>query len=90
MHKHDVIGGGSSNRKRVRTHSRLYDVLDALLTPGNIRGVPLGKDGDGPAVDDELAILNLDGTLEATVGRIVLKHVCLYMSERLCEFPSYM
>jgi len=28
MHYHDVIGGGSCNRKRVRTHSRLYDVLD--------------------------------------------------------------
>jgi len=80
-HKHDVIGGGSSNRKRVRTHSRLYGVLDALPTPGNVREVPLGKGGGGLAVGDELAVFGLDSTLEAVVGRIVLKHVCLYTSE---------
>jgi len=81
VHMHDVIGGGGSNRKRVRTHSRLYGVLDALPTPGNVREVLLGKGGGGLAVGDELAVLGLDGTLEAVVGRIVLKHVCLYTSE---------
>ena len=81
MHYYDVIGGGSSNRKRVRTHSQLYDVLDALLTPGNVLEVPLGKGGGGLAVGDELAVLGLDSTLEAAVGWIVLKHVCLHMSE---------
>jgi len=68
MLNHDVIGGGSSNRKRVRTHNRLYDVLDGLLISGNVRGVPLGKDGDGLAVGDKLAVLGLEGTLEAAVG----------------------
>lgn len=48
------------------------------MTPRNVRGIPLGIDGDGIAVDNEFAILGLDGTLEAAVGRIVLKHVCLY------------
>jgi len=81
IHNHDLIGGGGSNRKRVRTHSRLHDVLDALLTPWNVLEVPPGKGGGGLAVGDELAVLGLDGTLEAAVGRIVLKHVCLYMSE---------
>ena len=74
--RHKADNGGS-NLKRTRTHSRLDDVLNALLTPRNVRGVPLGKDRDGPAVDDELAILGFDGTLEAAVGRIVLKHVRL-------------
>jgi len=81
VHKHDLIGGGGSNRKRARTRSRLYDVLDALLTPWNVREVPPDKGGGGLAVGDELAVLGLDGTLEVAVGRIVLKHVCLYMSE---------
>jgi len=55
--------------------------LDALLTPGNVREVLLGKGGDGIAAGDELAVVGLDGTLEAVVGRILLKHVCLYMPE---------
>ena len=38
-----------------------------------VRGIPLGvgEDADGPAVDDEFAIFDFDGTLEAAVGRIV-------------------
>ena len=63
-----AISGGGSDRKGTGTDSRLDDVLDALPTPRNVRGVPLGKDADGPAVDDELAILGFDSTLEAAVG----------------------
>ena len=63
-----VISGGGSDRKGTGTDSRLDDVLDALPAPRNVRGVPLGEDADGPAVDDELAILGFDSTLEAAVG----------------------
>lgn len=53
----------------------LDDVLGAVLAPGDVGGVTLAVDGDGLAVDDELAVLGLDGALEAAVGRVVLEHV---------------
>jgi len=35
------------------------------------------KDGDGLAVDDALAVLGLDGSLESSVHRILLEHIDL-------------
>lgn len=64
--------------KHVRnTHSGFNNIVNALLTPRNVGGVPFGEDRDLLAIDYELAVLNLDGSLEATVGRVVFEHVCL-------------
>jgi hypothetical protein len=54
---------------------RMHDVLGASVLPRDRGRVTLGKDGDGLAVDDELAILGRDLALELTVGRVVLEHV---------------
>ncbi len=53
------------------------DVVDTDGTPGDVGGVSLGKDGDGLVIDDEFSVFGLDGSLVATVGRIVLEHVDL-------------
>lgn len=53
----------------------LDDVVGARLAPWDGSGVTLTVDGDGLAVDDELAVLGLNGALEAAVGRVVLEHV---------------
>ena len=85
MHKHDLIGGGSPNRKRVRTHSRLYDALDAVLTPWNIQKAPPGKVGGGLAVGDELAVLGLDGTLKwPWVGSYLNMYAYTCQSDLVC------
>jgi hypothetical protein len=55
--------------------SGLNYVVSTILTPRDLSGVLLGVDRDSLAVDNELTILSLDGTLEATVGRVVLEHV---------------
>ena len=55
--------------------SGLDDVLGADGSPGDVGGVTLGKDLDGLSLDPELAILGLDGALEATVDGVVLEHV---------------
>jgi len=60
------------------THSGLDDVLGTNRPPWNSRGVALGVDGDRLAVDDEFAILGLDGSLEATMDGIVLEHIDLF------------
>ena len=69
----ETVLGLPSTRRRTRRP------LDAK----EVRGIPLsvGEDADGPAVDYEFAIVDFDGSLEAAVGRIVLKHVCLYTGE---------
>jgi len=59
------------------THSGLDDVVSTSRSPLNSSGVALGEDGDGLAVDDKFAILSLDGSLEATVDGVELKHVDL-------------
>jgi hypothetical protein len=55
--------------------SRFNYVVSTVLTPRDLGGVLLGVDVDGLAVDNELAILSLNGTLEATVGGVILEHV---------------
>eukprot|EP00754_Rhynchopus_humris_P025912 Rhum_TRINITY_DN14979_c10_g4::Rhum_TRINITY_DN14979_c10_g4_i3::g.131894::m.131894 len=55
--------------------SRLHDVVGAGGTPRDVSGVALLEDGDGLAVDDELAVLRLDGAVEAAVHGVVLEHV---------------
>lgn len=37
----------------------------------------LSEDGDGFAVDNELATLNLDFTVETAMGGVILEHVSL-------------
>lgn len=51
------------------------NVVGTSLSPLDGGGVSFTVDGDGLAVDDELAVLGGDGTLESTVGRVVLEHV---------------
>ena len=53
----------------------LDNVVGTGLTPGDGSGILLGEDGDLLAVDNELAVLAGDVTLEDTVGGVVLKHV---------------
>ena len=50
----------------------LDDVVGTGGTPGDRGGVTLGEDVDRLAVDDQLAVLERDVTLESTVGRVVL------------------
>ena len=73
-----------------RTHGGLDDILSTSRAPWNSSGVALAKDGDGLAVDNELAVLSLDGSLESSVHGIVLKHVDLGKNSSL-EFrePMY-
>jgi len=53
----------------------LDDILGAGAGPVDGSGVPLAKDGDSVAVDDELSVLGLNAALELSVGRVVLEHV---------------
>jgi hypothetical protein len=59
------------------THGGLDDILSTSRAPWNSSGVAPAKDGDGLAVNDELAVLGLDGSLESSVHGIVLEHVDL-------------
>jgi hypothetical protein len=63
-----LFGGGEDT-------SGLDNVVGAGLSPLDGGGVSFTVDSDGLAVNDELAVLGGDGTLESTVGRIVLEHV---------------
>ena len=60
---------------------RLDDVVRSDGTPRNVGGISLVEDGDGLALDDELAVLDLDGAVESAVGGVVLEHVNLRNSE---------
>ena len=72
------VRNSSCQRSRwAKTHSRLDNVLGASRSPVDVGGVALSEDGDRLAVDDELAILSLDGAFEATVDGVVLEHVDL-------------
>lgn len=51
------------------------NVVGTSLSPLDGGGVSFTEDSDGLAVDDKLAVLGGDGTLESTVGRVVLEHV---------------
>ena len=55
----------------------LDDVLDAVLGPGNGRGVLLSVHLDGVAVDHEVAVNDVDLALVRAVGGVVLEEVRL-------------
>ena len=57
--------------------SGLDDVVSADGAPWDGGGVLLSEDGDGLAVNDELAVDSGDVTLEAAVDGVVLEHVDL-------------
>lgn len=46
------------------------NVFGSSLTPRDVGRVTLSEDFDGVSVDDELAVLDLNGSVEATVGRL--------------------
>ena len=56
----------------------LDDVGGADGAPGDGGGVLLGEDGDLVALDDKLAVADLDMALEAAVDGVVLEHVDLH------------
>ena len=56
---------------------RFYDVLGAGRTPRDAARIALLEDRDAVTVDDELAVLALHFTLEASVDRVILEHVNL-------------
>jgi hypothetical protein len=49
--------------------------IDVHLAPGQLGGVALGQDPDGPASDAEPAVHDRDLVREAAVDRIVLQQV---------------
>ena len=53
----------------------LDDILGAALAPGDIAGVHLGIDGDGLAIDHQLAVLGLRSAFKAAMYGIILEHV---------------
>lgn len=53
----------------------LDNIVDTALAPWNLGWVTLCEDGNVLSVDDELSVLGLDGTVEASVGGVVLEHV---------------
>lgn len=63
---------------------RLDDVLGTGLGPLDVGGVSLVVDGDGLAVDVELAVLDLGSALESAVGLASGQHEC-HASVFTCE-----
>jgi len=55
----------------------LDDVIGTNGAPRDAGGIPLGENGDGFALNIELTVLGLDGSLESSMDRIVLEHVNL-------------
>ena len=55
----------------------INDTLRTSRAPSNNSVVVLTKDGDGFAIDDELAILSLSGSLESCMHGVVLENVDL-------------
>ena len=53
----------------------LDDQLDPEVAPRNLGGVPLGKDLDGPTVDNDVAVGSFDGTRIPAVVCVVLEEV---------------
>ena len=67
----------SKSEEERRTHGGHDNILSTSRAPLNSSGVKLAKDGDKIAIDDEFAVLGLDGSLESSVHGIVLEHVDL-------------
>ena len=87
-HRRVILGRGGHDdllRAGVDVRLRLFlrqeqargfdDVLRANLTPGQIRGVALGEDGDLAAVDHDAVIVALHIGGESAVHSIVFQHV---------------
>jgi len=55
--------------------SGLDNVISTDGAPRDAGGIPLGENGDGLALNPELTILGLYGSLESSVDGIVLEHV---------------
>jgi hypothetical protein len=60
------------------THCRFYNIVGADRTPGNGSRIAFGKDFHSPAVNNQLAILGLNGPFVTPVDRVILEHVGLY------------
>jgi phage-related protein len=60
-----------------KTYGGLDNVVGADGAPLDVSGIPFTEDGDGLSCDPKLAVLGLDGALEAAVDRVVLEHVDL-------------
>jgi len=63
-----LFGGGENT-------SGLDDVISTDGAPRDLSGILLSENGDGFALDPELAILGLNGSLEPSVDGIILEHV---------------
>lgn len=63
--------------QKLNTYSGLDDVIGTGFAPGDVCGFTLAVNGDRVASNNKLAILDLNGALEAAVSRIVLEHVRL-------------
>jgi hypothetical protein len=55
----------------------LDDVISTDRAPRDLSGILLSVNGDRLALDPELSILGLDGSLESSVDGIILEHVDL-------------
>ena len=62
-------------KRKKKTNSRFDDVRGIGRTPGNSGRIALAEDGDGAAVDNELALLCFDASIESSVDGIVFEHV---------------
>lgn len=63
-----LLGGGEDT-------SGFNDIGSFILGPWDLSRVAFGVDGDSLAINDELAILGLNGALVTAVGGVVLEHV---------------
>ena len=69
--KWDALFGGGKDT------SGLDDVVSTDRAPRDVGGIPLGENSDGLALNPELAILGLDGSLESSMDGIIFEHVDL-------------
>ncbi len=60
------------------TYGGLDNVLGSGGRPRDGSRIPLSKHGDRVTINDELAVLNLDSSFEASVDGIILEHVYLH------------
>ena len=66
-----------SSLERGQTYGALNDVVRTNFSPRDVSRIPLAKDSDRFALNDQLAVFSFDGALESAVGRIILEHVGL-------------
>jgi hypothetical protein len=66
----------------------LDDVVGTDRAPRDVSRIPLSVHGDGFALNPELAILGLDGSIEPSMDGIILEHVDL-LQIKLFISPNY-